>query len=112
MVAVDGPRDREAKIVVELGNRKHFDPVVDARDGGDFRNPVLDVRALVGHRDLADERDATVVHVGVNAVENREMRIPQYLLLDVTEQLQVLTLRCASWRADHERDDGRSHQFG
>ena len=43
----------------------------------------------------------------MDAIEDREMWVPQHLPLNVTEQLQVLAVCRAGWRAEHqERDYG------
>jgi len=62
-------------------------------------NAPLDVVPLVRHRDLPGERDDPFDDFGVDAVEDRELRVSKHLLRHVLEDLEIPGSRRPGWRS-------------
>jgi hypothetical protein len=88
-VPVDRARDPQPQLVVELRHGQHLDLVVHLLHVGSFATRLAMSSRLVRHRHLAGQRHHAVVDLGVDAVEDRVMRIRQHLLLHVAKRLQV-----------------------
>jgi hypothetical protein len=102
------------ELFVEHRDGQHPNLVVHLTDAVDLRHTIGDVVPLVGHRDIARQRDDAAFADGdVDIVEHGEAGVPIHLLRDVVVDLPVLPLglarECGTGR--ERQDKNRRCQF-